>query len=159
MATSGSTGVTKIFAGAGSGEGNTKGMYRSGLFLRNPGAGEWQAVRDGLPENVEVRTIAVSPHDANVMFVGTQDGPYRSIDGGMHWEKPAFPDKDAVIWTMSVHPTKPNIVYAGAAPVALYRRRNRPHIANAAASIRAPSASPLTPAARMICMWPSKSAV
>ena len=121
MATSGSTGVTKIFAGAGSGEGNTKGMYRSGLFLRNPGAGEWQAVRDGLPENVEVRTIAVSPHDANVMFVGTQDGPYRSIDGGMHWEKPAFPDKDAVIWTMSVHPTKPNIVYAGAAPVALYR--------------------------------------
>ena len=121
MATNGSNGVTKIFAGAGSGEGNTKGLYRSGLFLRNPGAGEWQAVRNGLPETVDVRTSAASPHDANVMFVGTQDGPYRSIDGGAHWEKPAFPDKGAVIWTMSVHPTKPNIVYAGAAPVALYR--------------------------------------
>ena len=116
-----SNGTTNIFAGAGSGEGKTKGLYRSGLFRRSPGAGEWQAVRNGLPENVEVRTIAVSPHDPNVMFVGTQDGPYRSIDGGAHWEKPAFPDKNAVIWTMSVHPTNPKIVYAGAAPVVVYR--------------------------------------
>ena len=121
MPTHGINGTTRIFAGAGSGEGKTKGLYRSGLFRRNPGAGDWQAVTAGLPENVEVRTIAVSPHDSNVMFVGTQDGPYRSIDGGAHWEKPAFPDKNAVIWTMSVHPTQPHIVYAGAAPVAVYR--------------------------------------
>jgi photosystem II stability/assembly factor-like uncharacterized protein len=113
--------ITKIFAGAGSGEGKTQGMYRGGLFFRNPGAGEWQAVGNGLPDKVEVRTIAVSPHDANMMFVGTQDGPYRSIDGGNRWEKLGFPDKNAVIWTMSVHPTNPKIVYAGAAPVVVYR--------------------------------------
>jgi photosystem II stability/assembly factor-like uncharacterized protein len=112
---------TKIFAGAGSGEGKTQGMYRGGLFMRNPGAGEWQAVGNGLPEKVEVRTIAVHPTDSNILFVGTQDGPYRSIDGGARWEKLNFPDKNAVIWTMSVHPTKPNIVYAGAAPVVVYR--------------------------------------
>jgi len=63
----------------------------------------------------------VHPRDPNVMFVGTQDGPYRSTDGGNRWEKLDFPDKNAVIWTMSVHPTKPDIVYAGAAPVVLYR--------------------------------------
>ena len=113
--------ITKIFAGAGSGEGKTQGMYRGGLFFRNPGAGEWQAVTNGLPDKVEVRTIAVSPHDSNVLFAGTQDGPYRSIDGGVHWEKLGFPDKGAVIWTMSVHPTNPKIVYAGAAPVVVYR--------------------------------------
>ncbi len=115
------SGTTTIFAGAGTGEGKTKGMYRGGLFCRSAGAGEWHAVTAGLPENVEVRTIVVSPHDANVIFVGTQDGPYRSIDGGVHWEKPGFPDKNAVIWTMSVHPTNPKIVYAGAAPVVVYR--------------------------------------
>ena len=97
-------GITKIFAGAGSGEGKTQGMYRGGLFQRSPGAGDWQAVSNGLPDKVEVRTIAVSPHDPKVMFVGTQDGPYRSIDGGNRWEKLGFPDKNAVIWTMSVHP-------------------------------------------------------
>ncbi|MBM3344474.1 MAG: hypothetical protein FJY56_20530 [Betaproteobacteria bacterium] len=113
--------TTKIFVGAGSGEGKTQGMYRGGLFLRNPGEGEWKALANGLPEKVEVRTIAVHPQDSNILFVGTQDGPYRSIDGGTRWEKLNFPDKNAVIWTMSVHPTKPNIVYAGAAPVVVYR--------------------------------------
>jgi photosystem II stability/assembly factor-like uncharacterized protein len=113
--------ATKIFVGAGSGEGKTQGMYRGGLFVRNPGEGEWQAVGNGLPDKVEVRTIAVHPTDSNILFVGTQDGPYRSIDGGKRWEKLGFPDKNAVIWTMSVHPTRPNIVYAGAAPVAVYR--------------------------------------
>lgn len=113
--------TTKIFAGAGSGEGKTQGMYRGGLFLRNPGEGEWKAVGNGLPDKVEVRTIAVHPKDSNIVFVGTQDGPYRSIDGGNRWEKLNFPDKNTVIWTMSVHPTKPNIVYAGAAPVVVYR--------------------------------------
>ena len=114
-------GTTKIFAGAGSGEGKTQGMYRGGLFMRHPGAGEWLAVTNGLLDKVEVRTIAVSPHDANVMFVGTQDGPYRSIDGGAHWEKLGFPEKNVVLWTMSAHPTNPRIVYAGAAPVVVYR--------------------------------------
>ena len=114
-----SNGKTRIFAGAGAGEGKTRGRYRSGLFRGSAGA--WQAVTTGLPDNVEVRTIAVHPQNSNVIFVGTQDGPYRSTDGGDRWEKLAFPDRNAVIWTMSVHPTRPNIVFAGAAPVALYR--------------------------------------
>src|SRR5688572_17074596 len=67
-------GVTKIFAGAASGEGKAQGLYRGGLFRRNPGDGDWQAVNNGLPDNVEVRTIAVHPRDSNIMFVGTQDG-------------------------------------------------------------------------------------
>lgn len=113
--------ITRLFVGAGSGEGKTRGMYRGGLFRRSPGEGDWQAVGAGLPDAVEVRTIAVHPHDARVIFIGTQDGPYRSIDGGDHWERLGFPDRNTVIWTMTVHPTQPHIVYAGAAPVALYR--------------------------------------
>jgi photosystem II stability/assembly factor-like uncharacterized protein len=113
--------TTKVFAGAGPGEAKFAGKFKSGLFRRSPGEGDWQVVANGLPDKVEVRTIAVSPHDTNVLFVGTQDGPYRSIDGGNRWEKPGFPDKNAVIWTLSVHPTNPKIVYAGAAPVAVYR--------------------------------------
>jgi len=114
-------GHTRIFAGAGQGEGRTRGKYRGGLFSRSAGGGEWQAVTRGLPDAVEVRTIAVHPRDSNVIYVGTQDGPYRSTDGGDRWEKLGFPDRNTVIWTMAVHPTRPNVVYAGAAPVALYR--------------------------------------
>lgn len=114
-------GQTRIFAGAGRGEGKFRLKYRGGLFRRSPGAGEWRALSNGLPADVEVRTIAVHPRDSDILFVGTQDGPYRSTDGGEHWERLGFPDRDTVIWTVAVHPTRPNIVYAGAAPVALYR--------------------------------------
>jgi photosystem II stability/assembly factor-like uncharacterized protein len=114
-------GRNTVFAGAGQGEGKNAGRYRGGLFRLQPGASDWEAVTGGLPENVEVRTIAQHPTDPKTLFVGTQDGPYRSTDGGRHWVKPDFPDKGAVIWTIAVHPTRPDIVYAGAAPVALYR--------------------------------------
>jgi len=116
-----SNGTTRIFAGAGQGEGKNRGKYRGGLYRRFAGDGDWQLLTNGLPEGVEVRTIAVHPHDSNVIYVGTQDGPYRSTDGGERWERLGFPDRNTVIWTMAVHPTRPNIVYAGAAPVALYR--------------------------------------
>ncbi len=114
-------GKNRLFAGAGHGEGKNAGAYRGGLYRLDPGGDAWQSVTAGLPENVEVRTIVVHPTDPNVLFVGTQDGPYRSTDGGERWERLGFPDDGTVIWTMAVHPTRPDIVYAGAAPVALYR--------------------------------------
>ena len=114
-------GETRIFAGAGCGEQSARGTYRGGLFRRRPGPGEWEPVTRGLPDGVEVRAIVTHPRDPDVMFVGTQDGPYRSTDGGERWQRLGFPDRNVVIWTLCIHPTRPEIVYAGAAPVALYR--------------------------------------
>jgi photosystem II stability/assembly factor-like uncharacterized protein len=114
-------GKTRIFAGAGYGVSRSGVQLRGGLFRRSPGEGEWQALSAGLPSSVEVRAIAVHPQDTDVMYVGTQDGPYRTVDGGDHWERLRFPDRGAVIWSLAIHPTRPNVMYAGTAPVALYR--------------------------------------
>ena len=114
-------GETRIFAGAGYSVSRAGIQLRGGLFRRSPGEGEWEALSSGLPDKVEVRAIAVHPHDHHVIYVGTQDGPYRSSDGGDHWERLGFPDRNAVIWALSIHPTRPNTLYAGTAPVALYR--------------------------------------
>jgi photosystem II stability/assembly factor-like uncharacterized protein len=108
--------ATRIFAGAGHSPSGA-----SGLFRREVGDGEWQALTAGLPENVEVRAIAPDPQDRDVIYVGTQDGPYRSTDGGENWVRLGFPERNAVVWSLAIHPTRPNIMYAGLAPVALYR--------------------------------------
>jgi photosystem II stability/assembly factor-like uncharacterized protein len=113
--------AARIVVGAGSGEGSARSTYRSGLFRRTTEGGDWESLTRGLPDNVEVRAIALHPRDPDVLFVGTQDGPYRSTDGGVRWERPDFPERGTVIWSLCVHPTRPNVVYAGAAPVALYR--------------------------------------
>jgi hypothetical protein len=147
-------GATRILAGTGYSVSGAGVQFRGGLFRRIAGEGEWHALSAGLPENVEVRAIAVHPQNSDVIYVGTQDGPYRSTDGGDRWERLGFPERGAVVWSLSIHPTRPNIMYAGLAPVALYRsevaatrgasspRRNRRRTARGLASTRALSGSP-----------------
>ena len=109
--------TTQIFAGAAAHGAGSKG----GLFRRTPDDAAWTAVGGGLPDNADVRVILPHPHDANTLFVGTQDGPYRSTDGGSTWTKLAFPEDNVTIWSLTIHPTRPHIMFAGAAPIALYR--------------------------------------
>jgi len=113
--------MTRIFAGAGASSSPSGVPTVGGLFRREAGEGAWEALTNGLPANPEVHAILVDPNNANIVFAGTQDGPYRSTDGGDSWEKLAFPDRNVMIWTIAMHPTRPNILYAGSAPIALYR--------------------------------------
>ena len=59
----------------------------SGLFRLADGDNEWEAVQKGLPESPAVRALAVHPAKPEVIYAGTQTGPYRSADRGEHWEK------------------------------------------------------------------------
>ncbi len=120
-------GKTRLFAGAGFSVLRTGTQVIGGLYRRYPqeaggaSGNGWESLTNGLPQNPDVRAMVVHPTHPDVIYVGTQDGPYRSIDGGDHWEKLGFPDRNAAIWTISIHPTRHNILYAGTAPVALYR--------------------------------------
>ncbi len=110
-----------IFAGAGASVSPTGVATRGGLFRCNAGEGAWEALSEGLPDQVEVRVILAHPSNPDVIFIGTQDGPYRSTDGGNHWQRLDFPERNVVIWALTIHPTRPNVVFAGSAPIALYR--------------------------------------
>jgi len=114
-------GATSIFAGAGHWVAKTGNKHAGGLFRRQAGEGAWEALKAGLPENVEARAFAVHPREPGVIYAGTQDGPYRTTDGGARWERLGFPDRGAVIWSLTFHPTRPKIMYAGTAPVGIYR--------------------------------------
>jgi photosystem II stability/assembly factor-like uncharacterized protein len=113
--------ATRIFAGAGHWATKSGEQYKGGLFKRSTDDDSWRTVTAGLPENVEARAFLVHPKNSDVIYAGTQDGPYRSTDGGEHWERLGFPERNAVIWSMAFHPTNPDVMYAGTAPVALYR--------------------------------------
>jgi photosystem II stability/assembly factor-like uncharacterized protein len=54
------------------------------------------------------------------MYVGTQDGPYRSLDRGATWERPDFP-AGVQVWSIAAHPRDPRVVYAGVSPIGVYR--------------------------------------
>ena len=98
---------TRIFAAAGHWTTKTGERFQGGLFRTSRGDGQWRSLTAGLPENVEARALAVHPREPDVIYAGTQDGPYRSTDGGEHWERLDFPERGAVVWSLAFHPTRP----------------------------------------------------
>ena len=117
----GTPGSGYIFAGAGHYNPSGGARYRGGLFRRTPGEGTWEALSAGLSESVEVRALLVHPHDPRIIYAGTQDGPYRSLDAGARWQRLDFPARGVVIWSLAFDPSDPQVMYAGSAPVGVYR--------------------------------------
>ena len=112
---------TRLYAGAGYVKTKNGTRYRGGLFRCDAEEGRWESLGNGLPENVEARVFAFHPRSPDIMYAGTNDGPYRSRDGGDHWERLGFPERGAVVWALAFHPTRPEVMYASLAPVGVYR--------------------------------------
>jgi photosystem II stability/assembly factor-like uncharacterized protein len=113
-----------LYAGAAPFSGGSDPTQPGGLFRLAVGDNTWGSLSSGLPDRVEVRSIAIRPDNPQIVYVGTQQGPYRSQDGGDHWEQLNFPDKDLVVWSLIFHPQNPRIMYLGTAPTAIFRSDN-----------------------------------
>ncbi|HYB43795.1 MAG TPA: hypothetical protein VEL75_18595 [Candidatus Methylomirabilis sp.] len=109
--------TTRVYAGAA----RTGSQQSGGIFRCVIGDDRWERLGGGLPDHAEVRAIAIHPQDAQVMYAGTQDGPYRSTDGGEHWRSLPLPDPRMEVWSLLFHPRDPRMLYCGTAPAAVYR--------------------------------------
>lgn len=112
--------LSYVYVGAAQWTSGTVG----GLFRRAVGDDHWEAVSKGLPDRAEVQAITVHPTSPEVVYLGTQNGPYRSTDHGASWERLGFPDDGMQVWSILVHPRDPRTLYAGTSPVAVYRSDN-----------------------------------
>jgi photosystem II stability/assembly factor-like uncharacterized protein len=84
----------------------------------------WDLLTRGLPEAPAIRAIAVHPQRPEVVYVGTQNGPYRSTDRGDHWEKVDVPDHGLPVWSLLFHPRDPNVMYAGYESCEIYHSQD-----------------------------------
>jgi photosystem II stability/assembly factor-like uncharacterized protein len=108
---------THIYVGAQRARGSTQ----NGVFRLAVGEDRWAKLAGGLPDDANIPAITVHPENPDVIYVGTQDGPYRSTDRGDHWERLGFPDRGVEVWSILVHPKQPETLFAGASPVGVYR--------------------------------------
>ena len=97
------------------------GAEASGLYRLSPSSSRWEELTIGLPANPIVPGIAIHPDNPEVVYVGTQDGPYRSTDRGGHWERLDYPSSGAPVWTFLFRPGEPKVMYLGTAPGEIYR--------------------------------------
>ena len=96
-------------------------VVASGLYRMAQGDDGWELLENGLPEAPAIRAIAIHPERSSTVFVGTQDGPYRSEDHGDHWEKVNVPDHGLPVWSLLFHPRDPNVMFAGYESSEIYR--------------------------------------
>jgi photosystem II stability/assembly factor-like uncharacterized protein len=96
-------------------------VVQSGLYRMAEGDTEWQVLTHGLPEAPAIRAIAVHPQQPEIVYVGTQSGPYRSTDHGEHWEKADVPDHGMPVWSLLFHPRDAKVMYAGYENCEIYR--------------------------------------
>lgn len=117
MAQTASDRPIRVFAGVNRLRINVRGDPRlGGVFRMTPGEGRWECVLDR-----DVQALAVHPGDADVIFAATDDGPYRSTDGGNNWERTGYPKDAPRVWSIIVHPSIPSRLYAGTGPIGIYR--------------------------------------
>ena len=117
-----------VFVGAGQWVGVVDDERAQGLFGFDPALGEWQPITEGLPNNLEVRYIAVRPDRPQTVYAGTQTGPYVSDDGGESWRALPLPagtsDEESVVWSICLDPNDPETIYVGTQNTAVFRSRN-----------------------------------
>ena len=117
-----------VFVGAGQWVGVVDDARAQGLFGFDPGTGEWQPISEGLPDDLEVRYIAVRPDRPQTVYAGTQTGPYCSDDGGESWRALPLPagtsDEDSLVWSICLDPNDPETIYVGTQNTSVFRSNN-----------------------------------
>src|SRR5262249_6113659 len=98
-----------LYAGL-AGETGPGRVVDSGLFRLADGSSEWERLERGLPDKPAVRALAVHPLKPEIIYAGTQAGPYRSGDRGKHWEKVELPDHGLPVWSILFHPHNPDVI-------------------------------------------------
>ena len=110
----------------------------------------------GLPEAPAVRALAVHPLKPEIVYAGTQSGPYRSADHGEHWEKVELPDHGLPVWSVLFHPHDPDVMFIGYENCEIYRSDDAgEHWARLPVSVRFPeitTAPGANPAKRVLKM-------
>ena len=87
------------------------GTIGTGIWRSADGGGTWGPVREGIWSESRVYSLTGHPHNPHVLFAGTDDGIYRSQDGGKHFEHLDSPMNTRHVWKIAIDPVDPNTVY------------------------------------------------
>jgi photosystem II stability/assembly factor-like uncharacterized protein len=110
-----------VYAGAAPYYGARKDAFTDGLYRLDTDRGRWDKLTSGLPGGVEARCLAMAPGANEVIYVGTQQGPYRSTDAGESWNRLELPGTEQLVWSILLHPGDAQTIFVGTQHTTMYR--------------------------------------
>src|ERR1700682_2894744 len=102
------------------------GTVGAGVWFSPDGGDHWRRSKMDLPFHaepgeVQIRALALSPHNPHHVYAGSEAGLYRSVDNGASFELVPSPMEGTQIWSVAVDPQNPDVIYAGTKPPAVFR--------------------------------------
>jgi photosystem II stability/assembly factor-like uncharacterized protein len=115
---------------AGTGEGNPRNSLNlgEGMYKSIDGGKSW--IKTGLDKTSNIHRIFIDPTNPNTVYAGVIGNPYAShpergvfktIDGGMKWEKVLYTNDSSGVGDMIMDPSNPNKLFA-----AMWQHRRTP---------------------------------
>src|SRR5438874_12854494 len=91
----------------------------------SPDAGKrWIRHRAPFPLNSRSQALVAHPTRAHTVLAGGDTGLFVSQDGGARWERIGADGAVPTIWSLTIDPVDPQILFAGTRPAAVYRSRD-----------------------------------
>jgi photosystem II stability/assembly factor-like uncharacterized protein len=95
------------------------GSWGHNVLRTTDGGATWAPIHHGL-ETLSAHAFAIGAADSagepmtpQVLYAGTVETIYRSIDGGVTWQASPLTDHALTTLALVVHPAKPGVVFAG----------------------------------------------
>jgi len=106
------------------------GTVGAGVWF-SPDCGEhWRRSRMKLPfeaepGEIQIRALAVSPHNPHRVLAGSEVGLHLSEDRGASWEMVESPASGKQIWSVAFHPNDLDVIFVGTKPPGVFRSTDR----------------------------------
>jgi photosystem II stability/assembly factor-like uncharacterized protein len=97
------------------------GTIGEGLWRSLDGGESFARTCDGMFVECHVRALAVHPRNPRVLFLGSEQGLFRSDDGADSWNRVASPLDGLQIWSILLVPGDPDVILAGTCPARIFR--------------------------------------
>ena len=92
-----------------------------GIYKTTNGGGSWTPVNNGL--DVLTNDLQLDPSDPETLYVATESGVYKTIDGAKSWRVLSIDEPGTPIIDLAIDPLNPLVLYA-ISPHDLYRTKD-----------------------------------
>lgn len=97
------------------------GTIGEGLWRSRDGGATFARDYDGLFVECHIRALAIHPHDDRILYLGSEQGLFRSVDGANTWAAVEGPLQGRQVWSILVLEHDPETMLVGTCPSRLFR--------------------------------------
>jgi len=91
------------------------GTIGQGVMTSPDDGASWTraSVRQGMHSDSIVKALLPDVRSPGLVYAGTDQGLYRSDDGGVKWRRLDTPMSGAMVWSLALDPADPRVMFAG----------------------------------------------